>query len=182
MRYLLPILLFISIIICGDVLCGVVHVEPEPVEKAVCVILSPFTNINGLVTFDKEHDGVLVNGKIGGLTPGLHAMHIHEKGDIRDPKCSTTGAHFNPFHKQHGGVSSVNRHLGDLGNIHADDLGIAIFTFKDKLLILDGPNSIIGRSLVIHELMDDLGQGGGLESKKNGGAGNRIACGVIGYA
>ncbi|XP_044744704.1 superoxide dismutase [Cu-Zn]-like [Coccinella septempunctata] len=171
------VLITVSLNVSGKV----EHQKQERVDKAVCVLSSPFTNINGIVTFDKDEKGVLVSGKITGLTPGPHALHIHERGDIRDPKCSTVGEHFNPFSKQHGAREDNARHVGDLGNINADHTGTALFSFNDKILVLEGPNSIIGRSLVIHANIDDLGRTQDLNSKLTGAAGERLICGVIGY-
>lgn len=79
--------------------------------------------------------------------------------------------------------------MGDLGNIVADMDGIAKFEFNDRLLALSGPNSILGRAVVVHELADDMGRGDhsqpgtqGKTSKTTGNAGGRIACGIIGLA
>ena len=49
--------------------------------------------------------------------------------------------------------------MGDLGNVTANDDGLAKFDFTDKLIRLNGPNSIIGRTMVIHGDPDDLGKG-----------------------
>lgn len=46
-------------------------------------------------------------------------------------------------------------------------------------LSLYGEESIIGRSVVVHERMDDGGLGNAPSSKKSGNAGPKIACGTI---
>ena len=75
---------------------------------------------------------------------------------------------------------SQNRHVGDLGNIVADESGKASFSFSDSHLSLFGVHSIVGRSVVVHAEEDDLGRGGHDDSKTTGHAGARVACGVIG--
>jgi len=43
-----------------------------------------------------------------------------------------------------------------------------------------GPFGIIGRTLVLHQLEDDLGLVGNEGSRASGNSGRRIACGVVG--
>ena len=47
------------------------------------------------------------------------------------------------------GPSDKKRHAGDLGNIDADETGIATFEILDDQIPLCGKNSIIGRSVVV---------------------------------
>ena len=61
----------------------------------------------------------------------------------------SAGPHFNPFGKNHGGPTDQDRHAGDLGNIVADDKGVAKVDITDDQIPLGGPNSIIGRSVVV---------------------------------
>lgn len=49
------------------------------------------------------------------------------------------------------------RHVGDLGNVHANEDGIAEIDFKDGKISLVGLTAIVGRTLVVHALEDDLG-------------------------
>lgn len=72
--------------------------------------------------------------------------------------------------------------MGDLGNIVADQEGIARINIVDPLITLEGPTSVIGRAIVVHEGEDDLGTGGHPSSLKTGNAGGRLVCGVIGTA
>ena len=76
----------------------------------------------------------------------------------------------------------MTRHVGDLGNIHTDSAGAAKGTIEDKHIKLIGPESVIGRMIVVHAGEDDLGKGGNEESLKTGNAGGRAACGVIGVS
>lgn len=63
--------------------------------------------------------------------------------------CTSAGPHFNPLGKDHGGPDSEIRHIGDLGNIEAGADGTADVNISDKLIQLQGPNNIIGRTLVV---------------------------------
>jgi Cu-Zn family superoxide dismutase len=146
---------------------------------AVCVLKGDGAT-KGTIHFTQEGDGpVTLKGDISGLTPGQHGFHVHEFGDNTNG-CASAGAHFNPFGKTHGGPTDEERHVGDLGNVTAGGDGVAHVAITDKLISLTGPQSIIGRTMVIHEAVDDLGKGGHETSKTTGNAGARLACGVIG--
>lgn len=81
----------------------------------------------------------------------------------------------------HGAPKDEIRHVGDLGNVKADSTGLAKTIFSDTLISLVGSRSIIGRGVIVHQDIDDLGKGGNPDSLKTGNAGARAACGVIGY-
>ncbi|XP_057961039.1 superoxide dismutase [Cu-Zn] 4A isoform X2 [Malania oleifera] len=147
--------------------------------KAVAVLCSN-EGVGGVVNFTQEGDGpTTVTGCVSGLKPGLHGFHVHALGDTTNG-CMSTGPHFNPAAKEHGAPEDENRHAGDLGNITAGPDGTAKFTITDSQIPLVGPNSIVGRAVVVHVDPDDLGKGGHELSKSTGNAGGRIACGVIG--
>jgi len=132
--------------------------------------------VHGIVTFTKEEGWVRVVADIEGLTTGKHGFHIHEFGDCSSPDGKSAGGHFNPEGKQHGGPDGAERHVGDLGNIEADDSGKAHYNRVDSHVALGGANSIIGRGVIIHAKADDM------TSQPTGAAGARLACGVIGVA
>uniref|UniRef100_A0AA51NRB3 Superoxide dismutase [Cu-Zn] n=1 Tax=Liposcelis bostrychophila TaxID=185214 RepID=A0AA51NRB3_LIPBO len=149
--------------------------------KAVCVLRGDV--VNGVVHFTQKSpsDPVELTGEITGLTPGKHGFHVHEFGDNTNG-CMSAGAHYNPHNKEHGGPQDTERHAGDLGNVEANDKGIAAVNISDKQISLSGQYSVIGRTLVVHADVDDLGKGGHELSKTTGNAGARAACGVIGIA
>jgi Cu-Zn family superoxide dismutase len=130
------------------------------------------SQVTGTVTFVKSGEEVQVVADIQNLKPGKHGFHIHEKGDCSAPDAASAGGHFNPTHQHHGGPMTAEHHVGDLGNIEADASGKGHLVWKGKL-DLSGPNSIIGKSVVVHEKEDDL------KSDPAGNSGARIACGVI---
>lgn len=145
-------------------------------KKAICLIKE--NKISGSITFIQKQKETEINIYVKGLPPGKHGIHIHEYGDMRNG-CETMGAHFNPFKKNHGDYRDKDRHVGDLGNLIADQNGTAKLIIKDKLIKLNGKNSVIGRGLVIHADEDDLGRGMQSDSKTTGHSGARIACGII---
>lgn len=152
--------------------------SPVTAYNAGVAVLHPTEGnlVQGIVTFTKVEDGVKVVADVSGLTPGLHGFHVHEFGDCRASDATSTGGHFNPFDMPHGPPTDEQRHLGDLGNIIADSTGRAHYEWTDKMLLLDGPNSIIGRAVIVHGGEDDL------QTQPTGDAGPRVACGVIGIA
>ena len=151
------------------------HREAAPISKAVAILLTTRGNkVEGRVTFTQTENGMQVKGVISGLAPGEHGFHVHEFG-VWSPDGKAAGGHFNPTAQQHGEREASKRHIGDLGNIKANENGNAVIDFVDPSLTFHGPHSIIGRGLVIHEKADDYGQ-------PVGNAGGRVAVGVIGVA
>src|SRR5690606_23608426 len=103
------------------------------------------------VTFTKVSDGVRVQARVEGLTPGPHGFHVHQFGDCSAPDATSAGGHFNPSDHPHGAPDADERHAGDMGNIEANDQGVATLDYVDKVMKLDGPGSIIGHAVIVHE-------------------------------
>ena len=124
-----------SIIGCGSQVQGVIHFTQ--VDTKTCVI-----------------DGTIDGFPIPGM---VYSLAIHEFGDLSGG-CNTLGNHYNPHNRRHGcpfGDEDA-RHVGDLGNVIADEKGRAEFTMFDDLVKV---NDIIGRSIVVSSDADDFGQG-----------------------
>jgi Cu-Zn family superoxide dismutase len=178
----LPLIVIVTM--CGTSLLGCISAhgaekvaENPAVKSAVCVVRAlGNSGVEGGVTFTQQDGFVQIEAEITGLTPGLHGFHVHEYGDCTMEDGTCAGGHYNPTNMPHGGPDSAKRHVGDLGNIKADKDGVAKYQRNDKLIQLNGPHSIIGRSIIIHANADDL------TSQPSGNAGSRIACGVIGIA
>ncbi len=115
------------------------------------------------------------------LTPGRHAVHIHEKADCgEDFKCA--GGHFDPGPSGNGDPDTNHPfHAGDLPNITIDEEGHGhLMALTSRITLSAGPRSILdvdgGTSLMIHANPDPY-KGG--ESGSGVSGGPRIACGVI---
>lgn len=149
--------------------------DPFSPTRAQAVIKSvPGSKVKGVVHFS-ETDGIMtVELLMEGLKPGPHGFHIHEKGDCSAKDFSSAGGHFNPSQHPHAGPNAKERHSGDLGNIFASKKG----TTNTKMQVpgttmSSGPDSIIGKSVIVHEEADDL------KSQPAGNSGRRIGCGII---
>ena len=146
-------------------------------QKAVALVHPTEGNeVSGHVIFAKAANGVQVTAELTGLDEGKHGFHIHEYGDCTASDGTSAGGHYNPTDDPHAGPDAEERHMGDMGNIEADENGEATLDYIDDTIKLGGPNHILGRGIVLHGGTDDL------ESQPSGAAGPRVGCGVIGIA
>ena len=148
-----------------------IRAERKPGARAV---FSGEGGIRGTLELSQHGDEVVIEGTIRGLSPGLHAIHVHEKGICEGPDFESAGEHFNPTGHAHGAPYDPVHHAGDLGNVTTNREGVAAFAFRSKDLSLSQKDlSILGRSLVIHARPDDM------ETQPSGDSGSRVACAVI---
>ncbi|KAI9251835.1 superoxide dismutase [Cu-Zn] [Phascolomyces articulosus] len=142
--------------------------------------------IVGSVWFTPQHGGdyskeTTVYANVTNVPAGKHGFHIHEFGDLSDG-CESLGGHFNPFNMNHGSPEDHVKHVGDFGNVDVGNDGTVHFQVTVDTLEFEGPNSILGRGIILHADQDDLGRGGNEGSRLVGNSGARIACGIIGNA
>lgn len=131
------------------------------------------TQTQGTAKFVQTGKNVEMDLNVYKLTPGIHAVHIHEKGDCSSTDGSSAGGHWNPTNHDHGKFGSETFHMGDIGNLNADKDGTARMVFKtDKWCIgcKDETKNIVGKSLIIHAGRDDF------KTQPTGNAGGRVGC------
>lgn len=131
----------------------------------------------GTAMLRERSGGVLVRVEAKGLTPGLHAVHVHAVGRCEAPAFTSAGGHFNPAGKKHGHKSADGAHAGDLPNMLVAKDGSGRFeVLTDGFTLRAGPLSVFdadGGALVIHAGVDDYA------TDPTGNAGDRAACGLI---
>ena len=122
--------------------------------------------LQGTVKFYPIPGGTLVMAEVVGLPrneTGFYGFHIHEGTGCEGADFSETKGHFSPRGEIHP------RHAGDLPPLLSDN-GRAFLAVKTCRFT---PCDIIGRTVVIHGKTDDF------RSQPGGGAGEKIACGVV---
>jgi superoxide dismutase, Cu-Zn family len=60
-----------------------------------------------------------------GLTPGQHAIHVHQTAKCDAPDFKSAGGHFNPDNRHHGMSNPQGAHAGDMPNFTVDAKGNA---------------------------------------------------------
>ncbi len=131
----------------------------------------------GSVALSQTASGVLITLAVKSLPPGEHAFHVHAVGKCEAPFTSA-GGHFNPDNKKHGIMVAEGAHAGDMPNLHIPATGELTVEVVNSAITLDKgkPNSVFdadGSAIIIHAGKDDY------KTDPTGGAGDRIACGVI---
>jgi Cu-Zn family superoxide dismutase len=154
--------------------------EVEPVApKSLTVILESKSEstATGKVYFEEENGMVKMEAKFMGLTPGTHAIHIHEKADCTSPDGKSAGGHWNPTMVKHGKWGDPEGyHRGDIGNMVADEEGNATITMQTEEWCIgcgDEKKDLVGKSIIVHQGVDDF------VTQPTGDAGGRVSCGGI---
>ncbi|MFA5619890.1 MAG: superoxide dismutase family protein [Weeksellaceae bacterium] len=131
------------------------------------------TATGGSVSFVQKDGQVTMTVDATGLTPGLHAIHLHETADCSAADFTSTGGHWNPAGSDHGRWGEEHFHMGDIGNLNADSNGNAKLIFVTDHWCIgcsDSSKNILGKSVIIHEAEDDF------HTQPTGNAGGRIGC------
>lgn len=135
------------------------------------------SNVTGDVTFTEKNGTVSMEAVLTGLTPGEHAIHIHEKADCSSADGTSTGGHWNPTFAQHGKWGSPEGyHRGDIGNFTADADGNGVIEFSTDEWCLgcdDETKDLLGKAVIVHQGVDDF------VTQPTGDAGGRISCAGI---
>ncbi|WAC03202.1 superoxide dismutase family protein [Lacinutrix neustonica] len=133
--------------------------------------------VKGNIVFTQEGEEVAMVAMLEGLTPGEHAIHLHEKADCSSDDGKSSGGHWNPTNQPHGKWgSAAGYHKGDIGNFIADDKGYAVVNFSTNEWCIgcgDANKDILGKAVIVHQGVDDF------TSQPSGDAGSRVSCGGI---
>lgn len=140
----------------------------------------------GQATFTEAPGGVLIRLEFsaGGLPPGWHGLHLHQRGDCSDFAAGfqASGGHIGMHRRVHHGLMSpYGPEAGDLPNVFASPTGqfgaefftphvtMASTAVRGRQPLLDGD----GSALIIHAGADDH------LAQPIGNAGARIACAAL---
>ena len=161
--YLFCLIFSFSVLSCSEDKTIVVEAEPKS-----------DSNVTGTITFSEDGDQVLMNAVFTGLTPGSHAIHLHEFSDCSSPDGKSTGGHWNPTFEDHGAWGNeTGFHRGDIGNFEANENGEATISFETNLWCIncdDETKNIVGKAVIVHQGQDDF------VSQPSGAAGSRVSC------
>jgi len=130
----------------------------------VARLRSPSSAATGTVHVVDYRDGVTLQLVISNLIPGQYRVSLHEKGNCSSSNLFSAGAPWAP-----AGMDPDKLMPGFLANNDGNQNGYVTFI---KGVSTDGPNSIRGRSVVVH-------WGSRIGEAFPGQPNNRIACGVL---
>lgn len=130
----------------------------------VARLRSPSSAVTGTVRVVDYRDGVSVQIVITNLLPGQYRVALHEKGNCSSRNLFSAGAPWAP-----PGQDPDKLLPGFLANADGNQNGYVAFI---KGVRSEGPESLRGRSIVIH-------WGNRIDEAFPGQPNNRVACGVL---
>lgn len=136
-------------------------------------------NTVGEVKLYEGPAGLVLEVGMDELPEGWKAIHIHHTGTCADNEegFTASGGHVDPADDEHGLLNPAGPEAGDLPNIWVHENGTVRAEIYAGGVSLSGENANLldedGAALVVHEGRDDH------MTQPIGGAGSRIACGVI---
>jgi Cu-Zn family superoxide dismutase len=146
-----------------------------PAATATAALQSDEAGFSGTVTLtDDGAGGVKIVADVSGVKKdGKHGFHVHENGMCdHTGHFKSAGGHFNPSGSDHACPPTDPRHAGDLGNLEVTG-GTGHLEITSSALSLSGPNSVVGKALILHTGEDDC------KTQPTGNSGDRLACGVV---
>ena len=173
------LLLLLVVISVSLVSCAVMQkmgISSKPSKQAMATIGSASgSNLSGIAVFTQNGDTITLVVEIENAAPGVHAVHIHEKGDCSAPDGTSAGGHWNPTNVAHGAWGVGEFHLGDIGNVTVSEDGTGRIALTTDLWEIGTGSDvdIVGRGIIVHADPDDF------TSQPTGNAGARIGCGAI---
>ena len=153
--------------------------EKKDMAKTLSVMMESKSKstAQGEAYFTEENGMVKLEAKFTGLTPGTHAIHLHEKADCSADDATSAGGHWNPTHSKHGKWGDAEGyHKGDIGNFEADADGVGKVSMQTDEWCIgcgDETKDILGKAVIVHEGKDDF------TTQPTGDAGGRVSCGGI---
>lgn len=168
------------------------HHEGKLETKLYAEAIITGSGITGKAQLYQEYEGfVRIKMTVQGspdskLTPGRHAVHIHETGAC-DPFTAAKGHYdgnidpqINPDANVSPGLANHPYHLGDLQNLVVDEnRNGTLYTITSRVTLAPGLTTLFdvdGSAFIIHGLEDQFLPD---PPTKNAPGGPRIACGVI---
>lgn len=150
---------------------------PEMPMAMAAISSASGSSVSGNVSFTQTGDHtVQMEIEIMHLTPGAHAIHLHQNGDCSAADATSAGGHWNPAGVDHGNrMQDDVYHAGDITNIEAGSDSTVTRSIEITGWTIGGADStnIVNHAVIIHAGADDF------TSQPSGAAGSRVACGVI---
>lgn len=156
--------------------------EAHTPQATANVINNDGVNI-GKIDIQQGPEGILMHVDLKNLPAGKHGFHIHNVGDCSDhDHFKSAAGHVTEDDQMHGLLNPNGPELGDLPNLIVPESGnVEIELYVDELELSSHDGDVEeetlldkdGSAFMIHTDPDDH------VTQPIGGAGARIACGVI---